>query len=43
LLLTVYALVVLRDLGLDPASKQARKMIERVDKRLRVCDVKMRS
>jgi hypothetical protein len=34
LLLTLYALVVLKDLGLDPASKQARKMIDRVDKRL---------
>ena len=28
------ALTVLMDLGLDPASKQARKMIDRVDKRL---------
>ena len=34
LLITFYALVVLKDFGLDPASKQARKMIERVDKRL---------
>jgi hypothetical protein len=34
LLITVYTLVVLKDLGLDPASKQARKMIDRVDKRL---------
>jgi hypothetical protein len=34
LLTTLYALVVLKDLGLDPASKQARKMIDRVDKRL---------
>jgi hypothetical protein len=34
LLITLYALVVLKDLGLDPASKQARKMIGRVDKRL---------
>jgi hypothetical protein len=34
LLITLYALVVLMDLGLDPASKQARKMIDRVDKRL---------
>jgi hypothetical protein len=33
LLVTLYALVVLKDLGLDPASKQARKMIDRVDKR----------
>jgi hypothetical protein len=35
LLITLYSLVVLMDLGLDPASKQARRMIERVDKRLR--------
>src|SRR6266536_1026918 len=34
LLTTVYSLVVLMDLGLDPASKQARKMIDRVDNRL---------
>jgi hypothetical protein len=34
LLITLYSLVVLKDLGLDPASKQARKMIDRVDKRL---------
>ncbi len=34
LLVTLYTLVVLKDLGLDPASKQSRKMIERVDKRL---------
>src|SRR6202167_580956 len=34
LLITLYALVVLKDLGLDPASKQARKMIDRVDQRL---------
>jgi len=33
-LVTLYALVVLMDLGLDPASKQARRMIDRVDKRL---------
>jgi len=33
-LTTVYSLVVLKDLGLDPASKQARRMIERVDKKL---------
>ncbi|MEQ1353576.1 MAG: hypothetical protein ABLT11_06130 [Candidatus Acidiferrum sp.] len=33
-LTTLYSLVILRDLGLDPASKQAHKMIERVDKRL---------
>jgi hypothetical protein len=34
LLVTLYSLVVLKDLGLDAASKQARKMIDRVDKRL---------
>src|ERR1700732_1171230 len=34
LLTTLYSLVVLMDLGLDPASTQARKMIDRVDKRL---------
>ena len=34
LLFTFYTLVVLKDLGLDPASKQARKMIDRVDKDL---------
>jgi hypothetical protein len=34
LLSTLYTLVVLKDLGLDPASKQARKMIDRVAKRL---------
>jgi hypothetical protein len=34
LLITLYSLVVLMDLGLDPASKQARKMIDRVDERL---------
>jgi hypothetical protein len=34
LLVTLYSLVVLKDLGLDPASKQAHKMIDRVDKRL---------
>ena len=33
-LITMYSLVALMDLGLDPASKQARKMIDRVDKRL---------
>jgi hypothetical protein len=30
----VYALVVLKDLGLDAASKQACKMIDRVDQRV---------
>jgi hypothetical protein len=34
LLVTFNSLVVLKDLGLDPASKEARKMIDRVDKRL---------
>jgi hypothetical protein len=34
LLITFYTLVVLKDLGLDSASKEARKMIDRVDKRL---------
>jgi hypothetical protein len=34
LLVTLYTLVVLKDLGLDPACRQARKMIDRVDKRL---------
>src|SRR4030081_1220310 len=33
-LVTLYSLVALKDLGLDPASKQARKMIDRIDKRL---------
>ena len=34
LLITFYSLVVLMDLGLEPASKQARKMVGRVDKHL---------
>ncbi len=34
LLFTFYTLVVLMDLGLDPASRQARKMIDRVEKGL---------
>lgn len=34
-MITFYALVVLKDLGLDPACKQARKMIGRVDRRVR--------
>jgi hypothetical protein len=34
LLITFYSLVVLMDLGLDPASKQAGRMVERVDKNL---------
>jgi hypothetical protein len=33
-LVTLWSLVVLKDLGLDPASQQARKMIDRVDKHL---------
>jgi hypothetical protein len=33
-LITLWSLVVLKDLGLDPASKQARRMIDRVDKKL---------
>jgi hypothetical protein len=34
LIITLYSLVALMDLGLDPASQQARKMIDRVDRRL---------
>lgn len=34
LLITFYSLVVLKDLGLDPASPQAKRMVDRVDKRL---------
>jgi hypothetical protein len=34
LLVTLYSLSVLMDLGLDPGSKQARKMIDRVNNRL---------
>ena len=34
MLITFYSLVVLKDLGLDPASRQARKMIDRVDRRV---------
>ncbi len=33
-LITLFSLVVLKDLGLDPASNPARKMIDRVEKRL---------
>ncbi len=33
-LITLYSLVVLKDLGLDPASSEARIMIDRVDKQL---------
>ena len=33
-LVTLNSLVALKDLGLDPASKEARKMIDRVDQRL---------
>ena len=32
LLITFWALIVLKDLGLDPASQQARRMTDRVDK-----------
>jgi hypothetical protein len=35
LLIALYALVVLKDLGLEPGCKQAQKMIGRVDRRLR--------
>ena len=34
LLITLYSLSVLMDLGLDPASKQARQMIDRVNRQL---------
>ena len=34
LLITFYSLVVLMDLGLDPASRQAQKMVDRVDRHL---------
>jgi hypothetical protein len=34
LLITFYSLVVLKDLGLDPACKEARRMAERVEKNL---------
>jgi len=34
LLITFYSLVVLMDLGLDPGSRQARRMVDRVDKHL---------
>ena len=33
-LITLYSLVILKDLGLDPRSEQARRMIDRVRKRL---------
>ena len=33
-LIALWSLVVLKDLGLDPASKEARQMIDRVDKKL---------
>jgi len=33
-LVTLWSLVVLKDLGLDPASREARRMIDRVDKGL---------
>lgn len=34
MLITLYTLAVLKDLGLDPASKQAQQMIDRVEKHL---------
>ena len=34
MLITLYSLVVLMDLGLDPASPQARKMIDRIEKKM---------
>ena len=34
LLITLYSLALSKDLGLDPASKQARQMMRRVEKRL---------
>ncbi|HKR83579.1 MAG TPA: hypothetical protein VJS37_05355, partial [Terriglobales bacterium] len=34
LLITLYSLVTMMDLGLDPSSKHARKMIDRVETRL---------
>lgn len=34
LLVALYTLVVLKDLGLDPASSQARKMVDRIERRL---------
>lgn len=34
MLIALYTLTALRDLGLDPASEQSRKMIDRVNKRL---------
>jgi hypothetical protein len=34
LLITLYTLAVLKDLGLDPESAQARKMIRRIDRRV---------
>ena len=34
LLITLWSLVVLKDLGLDPSSPQARKMIDRIDQHL---------
>jgi hypothetical protein len=33
-LIALYSLTLLKDLGLDPAGRQARRMIDRVDKRL---------
>jgi hypothetical protein len=34
MIVALYTLVLLKDLGLDPASRQARRMIDRVDRRL---------
>ena len=34
LLITLYSVTALMDLGLDPASKPARKMIDRIENRL---------
>src|SRR6476620_6399649 len=34
MLIALYTLSVLKDLGLDPAGKQARKMIDRIERRL---------
>jgi len=41
-LIALYSLAVLRDLGLDPVSEQARRMIDRVDKRLKFKRLKNR-
>ena len=41
-LIALYSLAVLRDLGLDPVSEQARRMIDRVYKRLKFKRLKNR-